>query len=151
MEIAFINGILQSDHFPPQDPWLSGFGISYYYFGYVMMSMATRLAAERLGVRWASSVLSPLSFFSAHDPPVVPLYVWLSALRPLGPLFHRALFGLMRWSIRSVHPPERRAQSWRAGARSAASLASSAPISSRLSPIRCANTMKAIRRSADFG
>ena len=44
MEIAFINGILQSDHFPPQDPWLSGFGISYYYFGYVLMSMVTRLA-----------------------------------------------------------------------------------------------------------
>ena len=27
MEIAFINGILRSGYFPPQDPWLSGFGI----------------------------------------------------------------------------------------------------------------------------
>lgn len=44
MEIAFINGILRSDYFPPQDPWLSGFGISYYYFGYVLMSMMTQLA-----------------------------------------------------------------------------------------------------------
>jgi YYY domain-containing protein len=43
MEIAFINGILRSDYFPPQDPWLSGFGISYYYFGYVLMSTVTRL------------------------------------------------------------------------------------------------------------
>ncbi len=43
MEIAFINGILRSDYFPPQDPWLSGFGISYYYFGYVLMSAATQL------------------------------------------------------------------------------------------------------------
>ena len=43
MEIAFINGILRSGYFPPQDPWLSGFGISYYYFGYVMMSSATQL------------------------------------------------------------------------------------------------------------
>ena len=44
MEIAFINGILRSDHFPPQDPWLSGFGISYYYFGYVLMAKITQLA-----------------------------------------------------------------------------------------------------------
>jgi YYY domain-containing protein len=43
MEIAFINGILRSGYFPPQDPWLSGFGISYYYFGYVMMTTATQL------------------------------------------------------------------------------------------------------------
>ncbi|HMR64380.1 MAG TPA: DUF2298 domain-containing protein, partial [Anaerolineae bacterium] len=44
MEIAFINGILRSDYFPPKDPWLSGFGISYYYFGYVMMAAITRLS-----------------------------------------------------------------------------------------------------------
>lgn len=44
MEIAFINATLRSDGFPPQDPWLSGFGISYYYFGYVLMAMLTRLS-----------------------------------------------------------------------------------------------------------
>jgi len=44
MEIAFINATLRSDNFPPQDPWLSGFGISYYYFGYVLMAMVTRLS-----------------------------------------------------------------------------------------------------------
>ncbi|GAB4526304.1 MAG: hypothetical protein Kow0063_00410 [Anaerolineae bacterium] len=44
MEIAFINATLRSDSFPPQDPWLSGFGISYYYFGYVLMAMLTRLS-----------------------------------------------------------------------------------------------------------
>jgi YYY domain-containing protein len=44
MEITFINGILRSDYFPPQDPWLSGFGISYYYFGYVMMAGLTQLS-----------------------------------------------------------------------------------------------------------
>jgi uncharacterized membrane protein len=44
MEIAFVNATLRSDGFPPQDPWLSGFGISYYYFGYVLMAMVTRLS-----------------------------------------------------------------------------------------------------------
>jgi YYY domain-containing protein len=45
MEIAFLNGVLNSAAFPPLDPWLSGFSISYYYFGYVMMAVMTRLSA----------------------------------------------------------------------------------------------------------
>ena len=44
MEIAFLNSVLRSPRFPPQDPWLSGFGISYYYFGYIIVGMVTRLA-----------------------------------------------------------------------------------------------------------
>ena len=43
MELAFINSILRSAQFPPQDPWLSGYAISYYYFGYVMIAMLTRI------------------------------------------------------------------------------------------------------------
>jgi YYY domain-containing protein len=43
MEFAFVNGILRSSLFPPQDPWLSGYGISYYYFGYVMLAALTNL------------------------------------------------------------------------------------------------------------
>lgn len=55
MELAFINSILQSDSFPPPDPWLSGYAISYYYFGYILVSMLTRVT----GV--ASSVAFNLS------------------------------------------------------------------------------------------
>jgi YYY domain-containing protein len=43
MEFAFINGVLNSRFFPPQDPWLSGYAISYYYFGYVMLAFLMRL------------------------------------------------------------------------------------------------------------
>lgn len=50
MEIAFQNAILRSEHFPPLDPWLSGFGISYYYLGYVMMALLTRLSGAVSGV-----------------------------------------------------------------------------------------------------
>ena len=39
MEVAFINAILHSPVFPPHDPWLSGYAISYYYFGYVITAM----------------------------------------------------------------------------------------------------------------
>ncbi|RME32412.1 MAG: hypothetical protein D6793_11115, partial [Thermoflexia bacterium] len=45
MEIAFLNAVLRAPRFPPHDPWLSGFAISYYYFGYLMMGMLTHLAA----------------------------------------------------------------------------------------------------------
>jgi YYY domain-containing protein len=44
MESAFLRAILRSDTFPPHDPWLSGFAISYYYFGYVIVAMLARLA-----------------------------------------------------------------------------------------------------------
>jgi len=43
MELAFINAILRSPTFPPRDPWLSGYAISYYYFGYVMTAMLAKL------------------------------------------------------------------------------------------------------------
>ncbi|MCA9943442.1 MAG: hypothetical protein KC449_08165 [Anaerolineales bacterium] len=45
MEFAFLNAVGRSATFPPVDPWLSGFGISYYYFGYVMTSVLARLTA----------------------------------------------------------------------------------------------------------
>ena len=61
MEFAFLNAIGRSPQFPPLDPWLSGFAISYYYFGYVMTSMLARLAAVpeaiafNLGLAWVAA------------------------------------------------------------------------------------------------
>ncbi|MEM7115576.1 MAG: DUF2298 domain-containing protein [Chloroflexota bacterium] len=58
MEFAFLNAVGRSPSFPPLDPWLSGFAISYYYFGYVMTSVIARLAfvpetiAFNLGLAW---------------------------------------------------------------------------------------------------
>ncbi len=43
MELAFINSILHSPAFPPADPWLSGYAISYYYFGYVLVAIMARI------------------------------------------------------------------------------------------------------------
>jgi YYY domain-containing protein len=43
MELAFINAILRSPALPPHDPWLSGYSISYYYFGYLMVAMLAKL------------------------------------------------------------------------------------------------------------
>ncbi len=43
MELMFINSILRSPTFPPRDAWLSGYAISYYYFGYVLTAMLAKL------------------------------------------------------------------------------------------------------------
>ena len=45
MELAFINAILNSETFPPHDPWLSGYAISYYHFGYILAAMLAKLTA----------------------------------------------------------------------------------------------------------
>lgn len=43
MELAFINAIIRSPTYPPYDPWLSGYAISYYYFGYVFVGMLAKI------------------------------------------------------------------------------------------------------------
>ena len=50
MELAFIQSLLRSPTFPPQDPWLSGYAISYYYFGYVLVAMLIRITGVTAAV-----------------------------------------------------------------------------------------------------
>ena len=44
MDFAFLTSILRSEYFPPEDPWLAGHSISYYYFGHFMMALPMKLA-----------------------------------------------------------------------------------------------------------
>ena len=50
MEFGFFNAVLRADHFPPNDPWLAGSPISYYYFGYVLLAAVTHLAGTAASV-----------------------------------------------------------------------------------------------------
>ncbi len=44
MEFAMLNSAMLSTAFPPNDPWLQGFSINYYYFGYLIMGALTYLS-----------------------------------------------------------------------------------------------------------
>jgi YYY domain-containing protein len=58
MELAFINAVLKSTSFPPNDPWLSGYAISYYHFGYILVGMLAKLASVAGGVAFNLAVAS---------------------------------------------------------------------------------------------
>lgn len=50
MELAFINAIMYSETLPPNDPWLSGYAISYYYFGYVLVAMLAKFTGTLVSI-----------------------------------------------------------------------------------------------------
>ncbi len=72
------------------------------------VTFAGPLVAEKEKVPWASTVLAPISFFSAHDLPAFPPFPWLAALRRFGPVVGRPLVGLVKRSTRRWAEPIRR-------------------------------------------
>lgn len=68
---------------------------------------AAPLVAEKLGLRWASAILSPASFLSAHDPSVLVNAPGLIHLRKLGWRVYRAALNIGRMGIRHWFDPVR--------------------------------------------
>lgn len=60
MEMAFLAAARRSASFPPNDPWFSGYAISYYHFGYILMAMLANLSGVGNGV--AFNLALPLLF-----------------------------------------------------------------------------------------
>ena len=44
MDFGFINSILKSEYLPPTDMWFSGKTINYYWFGHLLVAVATKLS-----------------------------------------------------------------------------------------------------------
>jgi rhamnosyltransferase subunit B len=63
------------------------------------------VVAEVTGVRWASYVLAPLSFFSAYDAPVLPPYPRLARLQSVVPATGHAVSRFARWVTREWAEP----------------------------------------------
>jgi YYY domain-containing protein len=47
MDMAFINAIDASSHFPPHDPWMSGETLNYYYLGHLALAWPIKLLGLR--------------------------------------------------------------------------------------------------------
>jgi rhamnosyltransferase subunit B len=54
------------------------------------------LVAQKLSLPWISTVLAPISFFSAYDPPVSPRLPWMYGLRVFGPGFMKRFWDWVR-------------------------------------------------------
>jgi YYY domain-containing protein len=61
MDMSFINGILRTSQFPPQDPWMSGTAMYYYYFGYLVVADLIKLTAVLPSIAFN---LATASFFA---------------------------------------------------------------------------------------
>ena len=69
------------------------------------LNYAGPLVAEVTGIPWASYVLAPLSFFSAFDPPVLPMYPRLARADKTVPGMGRAIRRLARFVSRKWPQP----------------------------------------------
>jgi len=101
MELAFINAILHSPTFPPHDPWLSGYAISYYYFGYVMTAMMAMVTGTQGSIAFNLMLALSFSFCAIGsyglvfnllaawrtDSSTIPGHSSIGSLPLLGPLF----------------------------------------------------------------
>ena len=43
MDMALVNVVNKSEHFPPHDPWQAGTDVNYYYFGHYLVAFLVRL------------------------------------------------------------------------------------------------------------
>jgi len=71
------------------------------------ITFAGPVVAERYQIQWVSTVLAPMSFFSAYDLPVFPSLLWLAWLRRLGPSVGRVLIRVGKWVTRRWTEPIR--------------------------------------------
>jgi rhamnosyltransferase subunit B len=71
------------------------------------LAFALPLVAQKYGLPWVATILSPLSFMSCYDPPVIAGASWLRKLRTLGPGPYRALFTIVKRAMARWESPLR--------------------------------------------
>ncbi|MGD0765192.1 MAG: DUF2298 domain-containing protein [Dehalococcoidia bacterium] len=98
MDFAFLNAATHTQHFAPNDPWLSGHAISYYYGGYLLVAMTGKLAgvATAIGYNLGLAMVAALAVVS-----VFGLVYNLAALhgRSNGGTAARRLGGILVWPL----------------------------------------------------
>lgn len=80
MDFAILNALYRTEQFPAADPWMSGFSISYYYFGYLLLAMVAKLAGIPASVGYNLGVALVFALLLAGSYSLV--FNLLSGLRP---------------------------------------------------------------------
>ena len=70
-----------------------------------VLSLAGPPLVEKTGIRWASTVLAPISLFSAYDPPVFPQMPWLHRFNRRSPALTRAMMLVGRRRLDQLAEP----------------------------------------------
>lgn len=71
------------------------------------LTVTLPLVAEIRQLPWVATVLSPMSFMSNYDPPVIAGAPWLRGLGALGPKPYGLLLDLLKWRVRGWEAPLR--------------------------------------------
>ena len=68
MDFAFLNASILTGFFPPEDPWLRGHDLPYYYFGYLMMGNLTELTfiPSRISYNLALALIPAMAGSAAY-------------------------------------------------------------------------------------
>lgn len=69
MELAFLNSVMRGGSVPPADPWLAGYAISYYYFGYLLVGLLAHMVGVPSAVAFnlAIALLFALTLLGAFS------------------------------------------------------------------------------------
>lgn len=62
MDYGFVNSILRTDYMPPQDIWLAGRSINYYYFGHFICALLTKLTVVESSIAYNIMMATVFSF-----------------------------------------------------------------------------------------
>jgi uncharacterized membrane protein len=83
MDWGFINSMLRTQYFPPQDMWYAGESINYYYFGHLVFALLTKLTSLDSAITYnlAIASLSALVFTSAFSVTANLVYLAQAALK----------------------------------------------------------------------
>ncbi len=116
MDLMYLNAMLTSPSYPPQDPWLAGEPAAYYYFGYLQTAVLTSVSGVAasvgynlgLAVVFASSATAVASVSAAIARwmlgPKVRRLVPLAAGVSVGLLlFASSLIGSFEWAAAHDH------------------------------------------------
>jgi UDP:flavonoid glycosyltransferase YjiC (YdhE family) len=68
------------------------------------------LVGRKTGMAWISTVLAPMSFFSAYDPPVPPIWQWTKVFGKLGPRVMKFLLDLSKSAFKAKAVADFRAE-----------------------------------------